>query len=402
MGVSLMRKWKVLIADDEMMIREGIRYSVNWEKYEMEVVGEAEDGEEVVHLAIKNQIDLLLIDLNMPIMDGITAMKQLKEQLPQCKMLVISGYDTFHYAQDAIRLQVVDYILKPVNPEKLGQILMALKKKFRTEVNQEIYLKQAEKQLVKNYQQLKERFFQDWKADKLTHDEVKDQLQFLRLPKVLPLQYLVLRWHTYHQNQTLITDNERQIFLFAIDNIVEEILGSSSIVLFREDSELLNVCIWERVTNEQITDLVTEIKKHLKITLYAHIEDVLFTELTDLYNVYDLCKLKVDKQARISPIVKQAQTYVKQHYQDSSLTLERVADNAHVSTVYISRMMKQELGISYVALLTQLRINKAADLLKTTDMTIREIAEIVGYETQHYFSTTFKKTIGISPNQFRK
>ncbi|WP_112180969.1 response regulator transcription factor [Paraliobacillus zengyii] len=397
-----MLKWKVLIADDEMMIREGIRSCINWEKYEMEVVGEAEDGEEVVQLAIKNQIDLLLIDLNMPIMDGITAMKQVKEQLPQCKMVVISGYDTFHYAQDAIRLQVVDYILKPVNSEKLGNILMTLNQTLITEVNQEIYLKQAEKQLLKNHEQLKDRFLKDWIAAKLTDDEIIDQLHFLGLPIVMPQQYLVVMWPGYQQSNTIITENERAIFIFAIDNIVEEILDSSAIFQFREGSELLHVCIWKTVTKEQITELVLEIKKCLKINVYVQMEDIHITELTDLYKIHDLCKVKVAKQARVSPIVKQAQTYVQQHYQDSSITLEKVAENTHVSTVYVSRMIKQELGISYIALLTQLRINKAADLLKTTNMTIREIAEIVGYETQHYFSTAFKKTTGISPNQFRK
>jgi two-component system, response regulator YesN len=64
--------------------------------------------------------------------------------------------------------------------------------------------------------------------------------------------------------------------------------------------------------------------------------------------------------------------------------------------------MKQELGISYSGLLTQMRIDKAVNLLKTTDMSIREIADKVGYESQHYFSTIFKKLVGVSPKQFKQ
>ncbi|MCS0543812.1 response regulator, partial [Aeromonas veronii] len=74
-----MHKWKVLIADDEYIIRDGIHSSIDWEKFNMEVIGEAEDGEEAVELAIEHQIDILLIDLNMPIMDGLEAMEEIKE-----------------------------------------------------------------------------------------------------------------------------------------------------------------------------------------------------------------------------------------------------------------------------------------------------------------------------------
>ncbi|MDL4840896.1 response regulator transcription factor [Aquibacillus rhizosphaerae] len=397
-----MCKWKVLIADDESIIRDGIRSSVDWEKFDMEVVGEAEDGEEAVELAIKHQIDILLIDLNMPIMNGITAMKKLKEKLPDCKLLVISGYDEFSYAQEAIRLQVEDYVLKPINPEKLQNLLIELKQKLDMEVNQETYFKRATNQIKKHHVQLKGRFFRDWIEGQLAKEEIEEQLQFFGLPASVPLQHMVVRWPEYHQNQTVSQENDRRNFLFAIENIVEEILGSEKLAVFRDQTNLLNVCLWKKVTNEQIEIIEETIKNYLKITVYWYVEDVTADDLTNYYKVYDWCKTQVDKQVRISPIVKQAKNYVEEHYQDSALKLERVAEELHVSTVYLSRMIKQELGISYVGLLTQMRINKAADLLKTTDMTIRDIAEEVGYETQHYFSTAFKKVVGISPNQFKK
>ncbi|MGJ9384507.1 response regulator transcription factor [Salipaludibacillus sp. CF4.18] len=397
-----MKKWKVLIADDEFIIRDGIRSSVDWEKYNMEVIGEAEDGEEAVELAITHQIDILLIDINMPIMNGFIAMKQLKEQLPNCKMLVISGYDEFSYAQEAIRLHVEDYLLKPVNPEKLLILLMEIKEKLDIEVNKEVYLKQAASQIKKNQAQMKRRFFQDWIERNLSSDEIKEQLHFIDLPVSSPKQYMVIRWPEYHQNQTYMQENDRQIFLFAIENIVEEKLAAEMSAVFRDQSNLFNVCLWETVDNDQMKEIEAAILKYLKIKVYWHIEDVDVDGLTNLYKTYEMCKSKVDKQIRVSPIVKEAQLYVQQNYQDSSLTLERVAEQLHVSSVYLSRMMKQELAISYVGLLTQMRINKATDLLKTTDMSIRAIAEEVGFDSQHYFSTTFKKMVGVSPNQFKK
>ncbi|MCC3356790.1 response regulator transcription factor [Bacillus sp. REN16] len=396
-----MRKWKVLIADDEFIIRDGIHSSVDWERYNMEVVGEAEDGEEAVEVALEHQVDILLIDLNMPIMNGLEAMKQIKQQLPACKMVVVSGYDEFRYAQEALRLKVEDYLLKPVNPGKLEAIIMELQRKLDMEVSQKEFVKQATIQIKRNQTQLKERFFQDWMEGQLANEEIMEQLQFLNLPVTTPIQYIVIKWPDYHLNQMFMQENDRQIYLFAIENIVKEMIKSNKIIVFWDRSHLLNICLWEPINQEQMTEIRDVVQHYFSITIYYHMEDIKELEFTHLYKVYDRCKREVDKQIKISPIVKDALSYIRQHYQDSSLTLEKVAEELHITTVYLSRIMKHELGISYVGLLTQMRINKAVDLLKTTELSIRDIAEAVGYDSQHYFSTTFKKIVGVSPMQFK-
>jgi YesN/AraC family two-component response regulator len=84
---------------------------------------EPENGEEAFELALKHGIDLLIVDLNMPIVNGITLMKKLRGALPQCRFVIVTGYDQFAYAQEAIRLNVDDYLLKPVDPLNLEQVL---------------------------------------------------------------------------------------------------------------------------------------------------------------------------------------------------------------------------------------------------------------------------------------
>ena len=106
------RTWKVLIADDESIIREGIRSSVPWDDLRLEVVGEAEDGEEALEMAVDKQANILLVDLSMPIMNGLALIRHLREQLPKCKIVIITGHDEFNYAYEAIKLEVDDYILK--------------------------------------------------------------------------------------------------------------------------------------------------------------------------------------------------------------------------------------------------------------------------------------------------
>jgi two-component system response regulator YesN len=93
---------------------------------------------------------------------------------------------------------------------------------------------------------------------------------------------------------------------------------------------------------------------------------------------------------------------VREHFADSQLSLEGVAKAIGVSPVYLSRLFKQELGTTFVTLLTQMRISKAMQLLGSTGQTVAEIGESVGYESQHYFSTAFKKVVGVSPNRYRR
>ncbi|GAA3333859.1 hypothetical protein GCM10020331_099570 [Ectobacillus funiculus] len=149
---SCRKTWKVLIADDEPIIREGIREAINWEALQMEVVAEAEDGEEALELALEHSVDILLADLNMPIMNGITLIKNLREKRPQCKIVIITGHDEFTYAQEAVRLHVTDYILKPANPEQLKNLLKNIRQELEDTIQQNEYLKKWQKhKLQKNF-----------------------------------------------------------------------------------------------------------------------------------------------------------------------------------------------------------------------------------------------------------
>ncbi|MDI3410153.1 AraC family transcriptional regulator [Bacillus sonorensis] len=93
----------------------------------------------------------------------------------------------------------------------------------------------------------------------------------------------------------------------------------------------------------------------------------------------------------VSPVVARAREYMQKHFAERSFSLKQTADALQVSPVYLSRMMKRELGVTFIQLLTEMRMQKAVHLLKTTALPIHDIAEQTGYDTQHYFSTVFKK-----------
>ncbi|WP_338786848.1 response regulator [Metabacillus sp. FJAT-53654] len=393
--------WKVLIADDEPVIREGIRDSVNWSSLQMEVKAEAEDGEEALELALEHSIDILLADLNMPIMDGIALIKQIREKLPQCKIVIITGHDEFTYAQEAVRLNVTDYILKPADPNQLKQVLESVRLELETSVKQDQYIEMASNQISKNLSMLREQFCRDWIEGRLEIADIQKQLQFLELPLRSPELFAVLQCPEYFANKPLMKEKEKQMFMFSIENIVSELLDPYNKVIFRDETGLIIIILWKYVPDEMFKRIEKVIQEYLKMTINMYVE-LVEGELEEVSVVYRQCKDLMKNELTISPIVRRARQYIETHFAEPTITLELVAKTLQVSPVYLSRMIKQELGMSFVSLVTNMKMKKAIQLLNSTDLPIVEIAEQVGYDTQHYFSTAFKKVMGVSPIKYRK
>lgn len=132
---------KVLIVDDEFIIREGLK-TFPWSDYGCEVVGEAENGEEGL-LAIRAlQPDIVFTDIRMPGMDGLALAKEIELEFPHIAILLLTGYDDFSYAQEAVRLGIRDYILKPTDFQVIGEMLQKLIDSIHaTQAKQEYYRK---------------------------------------------------------------------------------------------------------------------------------------------------------------------------------------------------------------------------------------------------------------------
>ena len=110
---------------------------------------------------------------------------------------------------------------------------------------------------------------------------------------------------------------------------------------------------------------------------------------------------EVKTSKSLSPMVLLAKNYIDQHYDEHSISLKEVAAIVQVSPTYLSKQIKNELGISFIHYLTKVRINKALLLIKDPYLKIYEVADMVGYSTQHYFCSAFKKVIGISPMVYK-
>lgn len=394
-------EWKVIIADDEPIIRDGIREAVDWKALGMEVVAEAEDGAEALELALRHKADVMLVDLNMPIMHGIVLIGYLREQLPHCRVVIITGHDEFRYAQEAIRLDVDDYILKPANPSQLNKVLKNVQSALETLREQEKHLELASRQIVRNLSILRERFCSDWLEGNVSEAEIEEQIRFLQLPPAAPDLIGVIRWAEAQQERPVISEKDRQLYLYAMENIIAELLQPWKHVVVRNQAGLIILCIWGSVPVQQFDEIEQAIRTYLKIGVQVGFEPVDGT-FGGVPKAFQSARANVYRKVQTSPIVRRGRQLIQERYADPDLTLEWVAQELRVSPIYLSRLFKQELGMPFVHLLTTIRMQKAIQLLNSTDKPINEIAELVGYQNQHYFSTSFKKMMGLSPNQYRK
>lgn len=122
-----MKKLKVLLVDDEIMIREGFKKLFDWKAHDCEVVGEAADGMEALTKIDSLLPDIVIMDINIPIMNGLKVIQMSKIKHPEMAFIIVSGYDDFAYCREALRLQITDYILKPVNYEEFGTCIDNMK-----------------------------------------------------------------------------------------------------------------------------------------------------------------------------------------------------------------------------------------------------------------------------------
>ena len=133
-----MKKLRVLLVDDEIMIREGFKHLFDWEAHDCQVVGEAADGMEAMNQIDALQPDIVIMDINIPIMNGLKVIQCSRMKHPEIAFVIVSGYDDFSYCREALRLKITDYILKPVNYEEFGACIDNLKiALFRQQLPQE-------------------------------------------------------------------------------------------------------------------------------------------------------------------------------------------------------------------------------------------------------------------------
>ncbi|HBN29106.1 MAG TPA: hypothetical protein DEF85_05870 [Clostridiaceae bacterium] len=372
---------KVLIADDEEAIRKGLKKIITSADIGLNIIGEASDGEIALEMAEKLKPDIMLIDINMPFLNGLDFLDKVNKLIPDAITIIISGYDEFEYARKALQLGVFDYILKPVNRKKLIDTLHRAIDAYNKKMKEKEYKKLTQIEFKENKTYIQENFLK-----KCIENDFEEK-------------YLI-------KNMDLLEiDNDENMWLFII-NDKDEILKKNIDIKcysFYKDEYLILIIKNGFLDIEEIKKNLTETYVRLSGNEMIYSYSILEKGILSLNNAYrNLLKEHIKKgqnTGNISRII----NYIKDNYSDPNLSLQRVADEFHVSPSYLSRIINQKIGISFIEYLTEIRLNKAIELLNTDndDVYIYEIAKSVGYNSQHYFSRIFKSKTGFSPLEYK-
>lgn len=538
-----MNEIKVFLVEDEMVIRRGIKNSIDWEKEGYIFCGEASDGELAYPMIIKEKPDILITDIRMPFMDGLELCKLVKKELPKIKILILSGYDEFDYAKEAIRLGVTEYLLKPISSGKLLEALNGVSESIRREKEDKDLVRKYMEEMRENTEHEKQKFFEQMIAGNLSmadaletgkkyemnlsagmynlllfrftlgkenrkSGELLGEAEYAieklteRLEYVFEFQRGVEGWAFL-----LMADNEEQMSerVKELSKDLEEIMKNYSTIAyfggigqpvarlreleesFREAEralaarftmELNRIISVEDIRMAQNVDTLDDIE----ITSFGEIEktrtmlekflnngaedeidefvDVYINELPEenlksvlmrQYIIMDayivmmsFCEkiegIEGEMQAqseelknsmktiqtleeiknyirmllkkiigvrdtisgrRYSDIIEIAKDQIRKTYMSDEISLNTIAAEVGMSPSYFSSIFSKEMGKTFVEYLTEIRMDRAKELLMCSSMKTSEIGYEVGYKDPHYFSYIFKKTQNCTPKEFR-
>ena len=538
-----MNEIKVFLVEDEMVIRRGIKNSIDWEKEGHIFCGEASDGELAYPMIIKEKPDILITDIRMPFMDGLELCKLVKKELPNIKILILSGYDEFDYAKEAIRLGVTEYLLKPISSGKLLEALNGVSESIRREKEDKDLVRKYMEEMRENTEHEKQKFFEQMiagnlsMADALETGEKYEMNLSARMYNLLLFRFtlgeenrksgellgeaeyaiekLTERLEYVFEFQRgvegwaflLMADNEEQMSerVKELSKDLEEIMKNYSTIAyfggigqpvarlreleesFREAEralaarftmELNQIISVEDIRMAQNVDTLDDIE----ITSFGEIEktrtmlekflnngaedeidefvDVYINELSEenlksvlmrQYIIMDayivmmsFCEkfegIEGEMQAqseelknsmktiqtleeiknyirmllkkiigvrdtisgrRYSDIIEIAKDQIRKTYMSDEISLNTIAAEVGMSPSYFSSIFSKEMGKTFVEYLTEIRMDRAKELLMCSSMKTSEIGYEVGYKDPHYFSYIFKKTQNCTPKEFR-
>lgn len=538
-----MNEIKVFLVEDEMVIRRGIKNSIDWEKEGYIFCGEASDGELAYPMIIKEKPDILITDIRMPFMDGLELCKLVKKELPNIKILILSGYDEFDYAKEAIRLGVTEYLLKPISSGKLLEALNGVSESIRREKEDKDLVRKCMEEMRENTEHEKQKFFEQMIAGNLSMADALETGKKYEMNLSAGMYNLLLfRFTLGEENRKsgellgeaeyaieklterleyvfefqrgvegwaflLMADNEEQMSerVKELSKDLEEIMKNYSTIAyfggigqpvarlreleesFREAEralaarftmELNRIISVEDIRMAQNVDTLDDIE----ITSFGEIEktrtmlekflnngaedeidefvDVYINELPEenlksvlmrQYIIMDayivmmsFCEkiegIEGEMQAqseelknsmktiqtleeiknyirmllkkiigvrdtisgrRYSDIVEIAKDQIRKTYMSDEISLNTIAAEVGMSPSYFSSIFSKEMGKTFVEYLTEIRMDRAKELLMCSSMKTSEIGYEVGYKDPHYFSYIFKKTQNCTPKEFR-
>ncbi|SDS08639.1 two-component system, response regulator YesN [Paenibacillaceae bacterium GAS479] len=224
--------YKLILADDEAVFREGLMNTIDWNRHGFELIGDFANGRDALEAVHQLQPDLVLTDINMPNIDGLELTARIAEQYPYIKIIILTGYDQFDYAQQALRLKVHDFILKPITAQETRQLLDRVRKEMDEEKSRMEDISRLRSDLNQSLPLLRERFLERLAIHGTGAVGAREQLDYFGLP---PLESSLLIVIFDYDNCDARSDIEqdRELLRFAGYNIIDEIVIREQGAVFR-------------------------------------------------------------------------------------------------------------------------------------------------------------------------
>lgn len=404
----------LLIADDERTIREGIAGSIDWNSLGISRVLLASNGKEAYKAIKREKPDIVLIDIVMPEMTGIEVISRFRDDAEAPQFVVITGYSEFDYAQEAIRYNVRDYLLKPCDCEEIAntirRIISRLERRRLAE-REHMHLRQYVNSLRTQAQEQAMR-------DLLIGAANIDAVWFFRTFDTSCCQYRLLLFSfedpsDYSQLATLknCIDCTADIACWTFSLI----LGDCVVLVIDADAVICAKSIARRVHEETARSRISGIRAAISDT--GSIDDLrlLYKQAWEAIRLVSPCGPAVAKAesgiplmdasiSRYSEPIRKAIEYVKDNLSDSSLTLNRIAsDVLYLNPDYLGRLFKKECGVKFSEYLTTARMERAKRIIAgSSELRIYEVARLVGFgNNTAYFGHLFREYTGLRPTEYR-
>lgn len=415
---------RMLIVDDEYYIRLGIVHAFDWSSMNIKIVGEAQDGAEGFELAMEKKPDLILMDICMPFLNGLELMQKLRGEKMDCGIIVLSGYDEFEYAQKSLQYGVLDYLLKPIDKQKLRETIEKACLTIRNKRSLQNYQNFAQQE----HPAIRNQFLQDILLGNITDStSIEEKIRFLHLPLIDGCYQLICaRLDDYqllenqlplgelHQLKELINEHMASHFILGksymgmiVSLSPDEwgiLLSFTSASSFEEQKKQLRKSVeefffdMETITAHTLSLSISPVTQNLK-------------ELAELYQNARRSNKKYiprrnsvvwpseESDKNIRPEIQGIINFVKNHYNEP-ITIQQAADSLYISPSYLMHLFKSNVGKTFNTFLLEYRMEKAKELLKKPGIQIQTVAAQVGYSDVKYFNKLFKKYTSLTPSDY--
>lgn len=391
-----------MIVDDEIMSQDILSKYIETQLPSYQITAICKNGQEALETFKTSPADILLVDIRMPVMDGLTLIEELNKISNNYVPIIISSYGEFDYAKTAMRLGVVHYLLKPLDFSELNHCLEAASQslRFQRVAHSSLTLRDDDQEL--------------YLMDILTgqYSEMPDaQQQFEKL--AFPFSYddcsgICIKITFAHTDRWIYG---RDSLFTAVNNLIHLIYAPNFLLpLFRKSSSCDYLIIDENCADFSFDELLQQAKQLLgaEISLkvlfaFTSIEELrtgdYIQRQSRLPKANDMLSDEAEDTALIHSTIQKAIAYMEEHYAED-LTREDVAAKVYMSGAHFSRSFKMVTQTTYKDYLTEIRMQKAIELLKT-NAKVQEVAQQVGYPNPNRFNINFRHYTSYTPSEYR-